>query len=378
MNDKVDYAEMDGSSDRPVVVGIGASAGGLEAISRLLKGIPNDSGLSFVIVQPRDPTHKSSLVEILSRRTSLPVQQVDEDTEIQPDHIYVIPPGQYLSIESCVLKLSEPQDPRGSRMAIDYFLTSLAEDACEFGIGVVLSGTGSDGTAGLQEIKHYGGLTVVQDPSEAEHTGMPQSAIDAVHVDYVLPAEEVGSRLGRYVEFCRNHGPLSAQSVAQAEQSDLSPILDLLRKKTKHDFRRYRKNTLIRRVRRRMGLHQLDQISDYQALLADNPKERDALRCDLLIGVTRFFRDPESFATPKRGRSLKKRWSVRCLIPNARSRFVCGAPDAPPARKRTRSPCCCWSKWAPIAANCRFKSSRLTLPRTRCLSHARVCTPKRS
>ncbi len=281
--------------DRPVVVGIGASAGGLEAISQLLAGIPDDSGMAYVIIQHLDPTHKSALVEILARRTSLPIQEVTEDIKAEPNHIYVIPPGQYLSIEGRVLKLSEPQDPRGSRMAIDYFLTSLAENACEFGIGVVLSGTGSDGTAGLQEIKHYGGLTVVQDPGEAEHTGMPQSAMDAVHVDYVIPAGEIGSQLKRYVEFCQTHGPLSAQSVAKSEQTDLSPILDLLRKEIKHDFRRYRKNTLMRRIQRRMGLHQLDQLSDYQVLLADNSKERDALRCDLLIGVTRFFRNPEAW-----------------------------------------------------------------------------------
>lgn len=308
-------------NDRAVVVGIGASAGGLEAISQVLKGVPDDSGMSFVIIQHLDPTHESSLVEILSRRIPLPVEQVDKDTKVEPNHVYVIPPGQYLSIEGRVLKLSEPQDPRGSRMAIDYFLTSLAEDACEFGIGVVLSGTGSDGTAGLQGIKHYGGLTVVQDPEEAEHAGMPRSAIDAVHVDYVLPAQEIGSRLKRYVDFCQTYGPLSAQSVAQAEQSDLTAILDLLRKELKHDFRRYRKNTLMRRIQRRMGLHQLDQLADYQAVLADNAKEREALRCDLLIGVTRFFRNPGGIG--RKGGSA----FVASRTEDPNSRLVCWLRD---------------------------------------------------
>ncbi len=287
MNDQLD--------DRPIVVGVGASAGGLDAISQLLKGLPDDSRMSFVIIQHLDPTHKSALVEILARRTSIAITQVEKDTQIEPNHIYLIPPGKYLSIENCVLRLSAPQDPRGSRMAIDYFLRSLAEDQCEYGVGVILSGTGTDGTAGLQEIKHYGGLTVVQDPEGAEHGGMPRSAIDAVHVDYVLPAERIGQQLKRYVEFCQTHGPLSAQSVAQSETFDLSPILDLLRKEIKHDFRRYRKNTLMRRIQRRMGLHQLGQLSEYKALLADNPKERESLRCDLLIGVTRFFRDSKAW-----------------------------------------------------------------------------------
>ena len=234
-------------------------------------------------------------MEILARRTDLAITKVEEDTEIEPNHVYVIPPGQYLAIEECVLKLSEPQDPRGSRMAIDYFLRSLAEDQCEYGVGVILSGTGTDGTAGLQEIKHYGGLTVVQDPEEAEHDGMPHSAIDSVHIDYVLPAPKIGQQLKRYVDFCRTHGPLSAQSAAQADSFDLAPILNLLRKELQHDFRRYRRNTLLRRVQRRMGLHQLEQLTEYKALLADSPKEREALRCDLLIGVTRFYRDLEAW-----------------------------------------------------------------------------------
>lgn len=282
--------------DQPVVVGIGASAGGLSALIELLDNLPEDPGMAFVIIQHLDPTHASSLVEILSKRTDLPIEQVDRPTLIADNHIYVIPPGQYLAIEDCRLMLSEPKDPRGSRMAIDYFFSSLAEDSCEYAIGVVLSGTGSDGTAGLRDIKHYGGLTVVQQPEDAEHSGMPQSAIDSVHIDYVLPAAAIGPRLKQYVDFCGRHGPLSAQAAYREEDTDLTPILTLLRQETKQDFRRYRKNTLIRRVRRRMGLMQLENLSDYASVLADNPAEREALRRDLLIGVTRFFRDPAAWA----------------------------------------------------------------------------------
>ncbi|OYP36857.1 PAS domain S-box protein [Rhodopirellula sp. MGV] len=293
--EQLDPTDHSDSRQRPIVVGVGASAGGLSALISMLENLPSDLGMAFVIIQHLDPTHSSSLVDILSRRTSLPVSQVNEETLVDADQVYVIPPGQYLSIEDGCLHLSQPNDARGSRMAIDYFLNSLAEDSCEFGIGIVLSGTGTDGTAGLREIKHYGGLTVVQDPQDAEHTGMPQSAIDTVHIDYVLPANQIGTRLKSYVDFCRQHGPLSAQAASRNEKSDLSPILDLIRRELKHDFRRYRKNTLLRRIRRRMGLLQLEALSDYSNVLADNVNEREALRRDLLIGVTRFFRDPQAW-----------------------------------------------------------------------------------
>lgn len=197
-------------NNRPIVVGIGVSAGAMEAISQLLKGIPQDSGMSFVIVQHPDPASRTALVELLQHRTQLPIQEVTEDTEVQPDHVYVIPPRRCLSIQGGVLQLSEPQEHRGSQMTIDYFLSALAKDACELAVGVVLSGTGSDGTDGLRKVKRYGGISVVQDPSEAAYPEMPQSALDAVHIDYVLPAEKIGSQLKRCVDFRRTHGPLSA------------------------------------------------------------------------------------------------------------------------------------------------------------------------
>ncbi|KAA1261183.1 Aerobic respiration control sensor protein ArcB [Rubripirellula obstinata] len=295
MNQLTEPVENDSPIDRPVVVGVGASAGGLEAIVQLLIQSPVDVEISYVIIQHLSPDHDSALAEILGKRVKLPIHQVTESTKVLPNHVYVIPPGKYLSIKDCELTLSEPPDARNARMAVDYFFRSLAEDAWEHGIGVILSGTGSDGSAGLKEIKDHGGLTVVQDPDEASHRGMPQAAVKAGAVDLILPVSEIAPRLVRYVHHAREHGPLSAQAIASMEQADHTAVMDVLRQVTKHDFRNYRNATLARRISRRMGLAGLDQIHDYVALLHDNRDELEQLRNDLLIGVTRFFRDARSW-----------------------------------------------------------------------------------
>ena len=281
--------------DRPVVVGIGASAGGLEAIVQLLIQSPLDADISYVVIQHLSPDHDSALAEILGKRVKLPIHQVTESTKVLPNNVYVIPPGKYLAIKECELQLIDPPDSRHARMAIDYFFRSLAEDSCEYGVGVILSGTGSDGSAGLQEIKQFGGLAVVQDPDEAAHRGMPQAAINIGAADMILPVQEIAARLVRYVEHARRHGPLSAQAITAMEQVNIKPVLDILRRELKHDFRNYRQATLSRRISRRMGLQGMDQIHDYLALLEDNPDEIRLLRDDLLIGVTRFFRDEKSW-----------------------------------------------------------------------------------
>lgn len=295
MNKITEPIENEAPIDRPVVVGVGASAGGLEAIVQLLVQSPVDADISYVIIQHLSPDHDSALAEILGKRVKLSIHQVNEATRIVPNHVYVIPPGKYLSIKDCVLHLSDPPESRNARMAVDYFFRSLAEDACEHAIGVILSGTGSDGSAGLKEIKSHGGLTVVQDPDDASHRGMPQAAIKAGAVDMVFPVNEIGNHLVRYVRHARQHGPLSAQAIASMEQADHTAVLDVLRSVTKHDFRNYRNATLARRISRRMGLQGLDQIHDYVALLQDNRNELEQLRNDLLIGVTRFFRDARSW-----------------------------------------------------------------------------------
>ena len=280
---------------QPIVVGIGASAGGLEALRKLLSAMPGDSGFSFVIIQHLDPTHDSALTELLGRETEMSVTEVSEDIFVEANQVYVIPPNKYLSIDNCKLKLSPPKEKRGARRAIDYFFSSLANDRCEHAIGIVLSGTGSDGTAGLREIKGSGGLAVAQKPEEAGQDGMPTSAINSGCVDLVLPVGEMPNRLCQYASHFYRFGALQAQAGQRDAQDLLSELVDVLRRNTNYDFRKYRRNTLARRVQRRMGLQHRENLGDYLHVLRDSPKELDALARDLLIGVTNFFRDPAAW-----------------------------------------------------------------------------------
>eukprot|EP00913_Durusdinium_trenchii_P005659 g5277.t1 len=222
-------------TDRPVVVGVGASAGGLEAISMLLKGVPENSGMSFVVIHRVDVPQQSSLVEVLSRRFALPVLQVEQDTQIEPDHVYVMPSGRRLSIEKQVLKPGPPPESGEEYLPIDDFLRSLAVDARQSAIGVLLSGVGSDGAAGLREIKHHGGLVVVQNPDEAEHPEMPQSAIDSVDADFVLPAERIGSQLKRYVYFQDARRTASSHAPDSREATLATSSDEPIGKEARHD-----------------------------------------------------------------------------------------------------------------------------------------------
>ncbi len=275
------------------IVGVGASAGGLEAIEQFLSGVPADSGMAFVVVQHLDPHHKGLLVELLQRTTPLPVLQITERMTVHPDHVYVIPPGFDLSILHGVLHLLEPTAPRGLRLPIDYFLRSLAADQRERSIGVILSGMGSDGTLGLHAIKEHAGAAYVQSAASAKFDGMPRSAIDAGLADVVAPAEELAAKIISYVR----HVPLlvvrSDVAVADANQSGLEKVVVLLRDHTGHDFSRYKTSTIYRRIEQRMALHQLKKIADYVRYLRANPHETDLLFKELLIGVTSFFRDPK-------------------------------------------------------------------------------------
>jgi len=274
------------------IVGIGASAGGLEALEQFLKGVPPASGMAFVVVQHLDPTHKGLLPELLQRCTSLPVQQIADRMTVKPDHVYVIPPNRDLSILHGVLHLLEPAAPRGLRLPIDFFLRSLAADRQGRSIGVILSGMGSDGTLGLRAIKESAGAVFVQSPASAKFDGMPRSAIDAGLADHVAAAEELAGQ----IVACQRHVPLLlAQPDADrpdTEQGGLDTVVLLLRASAGHDFSQYKKSSLRRRIERRMGLHQLAKIADYVRYLRDNPQECQLLFKELLIGVTSFFRDP--------------------------------------------------------------------------------------
>jgi two-component system CheB/CheR fusion protein len=272
------------------VVGIGASAGGLEALEQFLKGVPEGSGMAFVVVQHMDPTHKGILVELLQRVTPMQVLQVKDRLRIAPDRVYVIPPNKDLSILHGALHLLPPAAPRGLRLPIDFFFRALAEDCQGRSIGVILSGMGSDGTLGLRAIKEKAGVVFVQDPATAKFDGMPRSAIDAGMADVVDAAEKLPGRIIEYLK----HAPFAEKPGLAREskaQSALDKIFILLRTQTGHDFSMYKRSTIYRRVERRMGLHQLDKIAAYVRFLRQNPQEIDLLFKELLIGVTSFFRD---------------------------------------------------------------------------------------
>ena len=276
------------------IVGIGASAGGLEALELFLKHVPAGSGMAFVIVQHLDPTHKGIMVELLQRTTPMPVVQVKDRLKVEPDRVYVIPPNKDMSILHGVLHLLDPAAPRGLRLPIDFFFRSLADDRQDRSIGVILSGMGSDGTLGLRAIKEKAGVVFVQAPASAKFDGMPRSAIDAGLADVVAPAEELPGRIIAYLK----HAPLIARpdpSLEGKTQSALEKVFILLRTQTGHDFSLYKKSTIYRRIERRMGLHQIDKIATYVRFLQENPQEMELLFKELLIGVTSFFRDPPAW-----------------------------------------------------------------------------------
>lgn len=276
----------------PPIVGIGASAGGLEALVRFLENVPLASGLAYVVIQHLDPTYKGMLPELLQRATPMAVFQVTDHLAVKPDCVYVIPPNKDMSILHGHLLLLEPAAPRGLRLPIDFFFRSLAEDQREMAIGVILSGMGSDGTLGLRAIKEKAGLTLVQDPASAKFDAMPHSAIDAGLVDIVAPAENLPEKIVTYLRQVRpniGHGPI----LEGKTQTALEKIVILLRERTGNDFSLYKKNTVYRRIERRMGLHQIDAIANYVRYLRENPQELDLLFKELLIGVTNFFRDPQ-------------------------------------------------------------------------------------
>jgi two-component system CheB/CheR fusion protein len=276
------------------VVGIGASAGGLEALEQFLSHVPDGSGLAFVIVQHLDPTHKGVMPELLQRSTPMKVSQVRDRMKVRPGAVYVIPPNKDMTIVHGTLRLAEPREARGLRLPIDLFFRSLADDRQGSSIGVLLSGMGSDGTLGVRAIKEKGGLVLVQDPATAKFDSMPRSVIDAGLADLVAPADELPVKIVAWFR----HSTLAARGepgLATRDQSSLEKIVALLRTRTGRDFSPYKKQTLYRRVERRMGIHQIDKIVSYARYLQENPQELDLLSKELLIGVTEFFRDPAAW-----------------------------------------------------------------------------------
>src|SRR5476649_1656118 len=254
------------------IVGIGASAGGLEALDQFLGRVPTGSGMAFVIVQHLDPTRKGIMVELLQRVTGMKVIQVKDRTTVRPDCVYVIPPNKDMSILHGVLHLLKPTATRGMRLPIDFFLRSLAQDQQEHSVGVILSGMGSDGTMGLRAIKERAGVVLVQEPATAKFDSMPRSAIDAGLADIVAPAEELPGKILAYLQ----RTPLLARTeevVEDKAQSALEKVVILLRAQTGNDFSFYKRNTLYRRIERRMGIHQIKKMPAYVRYLQENSQE---------------------------------------------------------------------------------------------------------
>ena len=276
------------------IVGIGASAGGLEALEQFLGHVPAGSGMAFVIVQHLDPTRKGIMPELLQRATGMKVIQVKDRTPVRPDCVYVIPPNKDMSILHGVLHLLAPAATRGLRLPIDFFLRSLAQDQQEHSVGVILSGMGSDGTLGLRAIKEKAGVVLVQEPATAKFDSMPRSAIDAGLADIMAPADELPGKILDYLQ----RTPLIARTESAPEdktQSALEKVVILLRTHTGNDFSFYKRNTLYRRIERRMGIHQISKMAVYVRYLQENSQELDILFKELLIGVTNFFRDPAAW-----------------------------------------------------------------------------------
>ncbi len=279
-----------GSSSRLFsIVGIGASAGGLEALEQFFKNMTGHSGMAFVVLQHLDPTHVGIMPELLQRTTSMKVIQVTDNMKVNPNHVYVLPPNKSMAILNGRLHLFEPTGQRGLRLPIDIFFHSLADDQRERSIGIILSGMGSDGSAGLKAIKEKNGIVLVQDPQSAKFNGMPNSAIESCSVDIIASADELPERL---LSFLKNSPAVKKDIISdEKSKSSLQKIVILLRTYTGHDFSLYKKHTLYRRIERRMNVHQLINITNYVRFAQDNPGELAILFKEILIGVTNFFRD---------------------------------------------------------------------------------------
>ncbi len=284
------------------IVGIGASAGGLAAFEAFFRHMPaeTDLGMAFVLVQHLAPDHTSLLGELIQRFTHMHVYDVEDGMVVQRNSVYIIPPNKDLAIFHGRLHLLEPIAPRGIHLPIDRFFPLAGAGEGGRAIGIVLSGAGSDGALGVRAIKEVGGMVMAQAPATAEYDSMPRSAIATGLVDYVLPPEEMPAQLLAYVQHTVVHADAGSRRRRPIPRRNaLQKIFLLLRAQTRHDFSDYKQNTILRRIERRMVIHQLDSLADYVRYLQQTPQEVAILFRELLIGVTRFFRDAEAFAAVK-------------------------------------------------------------------------------
>ena len=285
------------------IIGIGASAGGLEAFEQFFRVFPVDSGSACVLVPHLDPDHVSMLSEIIGRVTKMPVIEVKNAMKVLPDHVYIIPPNRELTIFQGHLYLDAITSHRSHQMKIDHFFRSLAEEQGYKSIGIVFSGTGTDGTLGLRAIQGVGGITLVQDPKTAKFDGMPNSAIMSGFATYILPVEEMPDQLMTVISNLNEDIITSdlqpIDPVFTSGKENIAKILKIIRSKTGHDFSQYKKSTIHRRIRRRMDIHLIEKTQHYIRYLEEHPEEVKNLSRELLINVTSFFRDPEAFFSLK-------------------------------------------------------------------------------
>ncbi len=304
------------------IVGIGSSAGGLDALSRLFSSLPADNGMGFVVIQHLAPDRESLVPELLARKTALPIHVAVDETLVEPNQVYIIPPNAQLTIEGGFLRVAPPSQVHGLRTPIDKFFHSLADDQGPFAIGMILSGAGSDGAVGLRAVKEQGGLTIAQSAETAQFASMPNSAISTGMIDHILPVEDIAQVLIQYAKYLYDlRDGKGLDTLREEALNHLDVICSHLLRRTGHDFRHYKRNTMGRRVQRRMQILHIASPAKYVKRLRDDPEEVDRLFKELLIGVTQFFRDPEAFSffsstiVPKIMKSKKSGEPVRIWIP---------------------------------------------------------------
>lgn len=281
------------------IAALGASAGGLEAFENFFKHMPPDADIAFIVVQHLAPDHATALPELLARHTRMPVEQARDRTKVVANRVYIIPPNATLTIQKSVLQVTAPAEARGHRTPIDSLFSSLAEDCGENAVCILFSGTGTDGTLGLQAIKEYGGMAMAQTLESAKYDSILRSAIATGMVDHVLPVEEMPAKL---IEYAAHLHSTNGNSIEINEQihDHMDKIHSALRRAVGHDFSQYKETTIRRRLLRRMKALQIDTVEQYVQALAEQPEEADRLFKDLLIGVTQFFRDAEAFKALER------------------------------------------------------------------------------
>jgi hypothetical protein len=284
-----------------LVVGLGASAGGIKAFKEFFANVPRESGMAYVVILHLSPEHESHLAEVLQSSTEMQVTQVQDAIRIEPNHVYVIPPNKSLAMSDGHLAISEITRLEERRAPVDIFFRTLAESKTSHAVCVVLSGTGSDGSMGMKRVKEMGGVCITQEPKEAEYSDMPRHSMATGFVDYVLPVAEIPRKIVAYKErLGQTRIAVELAERPETEEQTLRDIFTQLRVRTGHDFSNYKRPTVLRRIERRINVHELDGLHSYARFMREHKQEAHALLKDLLISVTNFFRDGEAFEALER------------------------------------------------------------------------------